>query len=165
MDEPPPEKGAVARKPRSGNRTERRYRNGRAAGVRNLRTRETDALLAETGLDAPHVALFRIGHDEKQGMPLRVAALAHAAPYFTPKPAPTPASRFLPDALDLGQLTDAASAVMFVASTVECARQGKLDSEWTKLFLDAAATFARLYDTLKLEVEVQRRRELELVDP
>ena len=71
-----------------------------------------------------------------------------------------PGLRFLADAPDLGRLTDAASAVVFVASTVECARTGKLDAEWTRLFLDVADVFVRLYDKLNLETEVERHREL-----
>jgi hypothetical protein len=58
-------------------------------------------------------------------------------------------------------LTDAASAVVFVASVAECARTGKLDAEWTRIFTDLADVYVRLYDKLHLEVEVERHRQLE----
>jgi hypothetical protein len=121
-------------------------------------------MLAQSGFDAPHVALLKIGHDEKNEKPLRVAALAHAAPFFAPKHASTPTPRFLADAPDIGRLSDAASAVVFVASVVESARAGKLDAEWTRLFLDAADVYVRLHDKLNLETEVEKNRELQLSD-
>jgi hypothetical protein len=103
-----------------------------------------------------------MGHDEKLETPLRLQALAAAAPFFAPKNAPAPIPRFLADAPDLGRLTDAASAVVFVASVVESARIGKLDAEWMRLFLDAADVFVRLHAKLNLESEVEKHRELSM---
>jgi hypothetical protein len=128
--------------------------------VRNLRTRETDALLAETGLDAPHIALFKIGHDEKHGTPLRVTALAHAAPFFASKPAPTPPPRFITDNPELGELTDAKSAASFTAKVVEQVRAGKMELNDGRFFLAAAEMFVRLHEQVSLETEVERHREL-----
>ena len=128
--------------------------------MRNLRTRETDAILAKYGHDAPHVALYKMGHDAQIELHMRIHALAAASPFFAPKYAPTPSPRFLAGQPDLGRLTDAASAVLFVASVAECARVGKLDAEWTRIFVDAADVFVRLHDKVLVEAEVQRHREL-----
>jgi hypothetical protein len=154
----------VARKPPSGNRTDRRYRAGRENGVRNLRVRELQAALDHLGFDPPHIALLKIGNDEAREMSMRMQALALAAPYFVPKLAALQIPRFLAGAPDLGRLTDAQSAAGFVASVVEGARAGKLDAEWTRLFLDAADVFVRLHDKVALEVEVERRRQLEAAE-
>jgi hypothetical protein len=136
---------------------------GRAPGVTTRRIRERDALMKELGGDPPHVALLKIGRDEKLELPLRTSALAAAAPFFFPKYAPMPSPRFLTDAPDLGRLTDAVSAVAFVGSVVESARTGKLDAEWTRLFLDAADVFVRLHDKVKIETEIEHIRELRVV--
>jgi hypothetical protein len=94
------------------------------------------------------------------GLEARTPALAAAAQFFAPKYGPMPPPRFLAGAPDLGRLTDAASAVLFVASVVECARAGALDAEWTRIFVDAADVFVRLHDKVLVEAEVQRHREL-----
>lgn len=133
---------------------------GRALGVLNRRTREADELLKQFGYDPPHVQLIRLASDEKTDLALRVQMLAAAAPFFGAKFAPARTPYFLAGAPDLGRLTDAASAVGFVGSVVESARAGKLDAEWTRLFLDAADVFTRLHDKLHLETEVERHREL-----
>jgi hypothetical protein len=159
--DPPPESD-VARKQNSGNRTDRRNRAGRPDGVSNLRTRKLGEALKQFGYDPPHISLLKLGNDDKLELPMRAQALALAAPYFTPKLAPAHVPRFLADAPDLGQLTDAASAVVFVASVVESARTGKLDAEWMRLFLDAADVFVRLHAKLDLESEVEKHRELAL---
>jgi hypothetical protein len=130
-------------------------------GRSNLRTRAADAALARYKHPAPHVSLYRMGHDTKLEMPLRIHALAASAPFFAPKHAPSPTPRFLAGEPDLGRLTDAASAVVFVASVAECARTGKLDAEWARIFADLADVYVRLYDKLHLEVEVERHRQLE----
>jgi hypothetical protein len=148
------------RRNRDGNHTDRRNRTGRPNGVRNLRTRETDAVLARYGHDAPHVALYKMGHDAQLELPLRIHALAAASPFFAPKYAPMQQPRFLAGEPDLGRLTDAASAVVFIASVVESARTGKLDAEWTRILVDAADVFVRLHDKLYVEAEVARHREL-----
>jgi hypothetical protein len=156
---PPPE-GEVLRKSNSGNRTDRRNRSGRPAGARNRRTRETDELLAQTGSDAPHIALFKIGHDDTADKSLRVTALAHCGPFFAPRHAPAPALRFVVDPLEIGQLTDAASAVAFTAAVTEHVRAGKLDFAAGEFFLKAASLFAQLHERVNLEIEVERNREL-----
>jgi hypothetical protein len=150
----------VPKKQNLGNRTNRRNRTGRPPGTRPRIIRETEELLKRLGYDPPHIALLKLGNDATIGQPARAQMLAWAAPYFGAKQAPTPTPRFLKDAPDLGRLTDAQSAVVFVASVVETARTGKLDAEWTRLFLDAADVFVRLYDKLNLETEVERHREL-----
>jgi hypothetical protein len=157
---PQPEEDVV-RKRRSGNGADRRYRAGRINGVRNLRTRELQETLKRLGFDPPHIALLKLGNDDTIELPTRMQARALAAPYFVPKLAAFQIPRFLADAPDLGRLVDAQSAVGFVASVIESARTGKLDAEWTRLFLDAADVFTRLHDKLNLEVEVERRRQLE----
>jgi hypothetical protein len=156
----PPE-GEVLRKSNPGNRADRRNRSGRPAGARNRRTRETDELLAQTGADAPHIALFKIGHDDTADKSLRVTALAHCAPFFAPRYAPAPALRFVVDPLELGQLTDAASAVTFTAAVTEHVRAGKLDFAAGEFFLKAASLFAQLYGQANLEAEVEKHRELQ----
>jgi hypothetical protein len=161
IQDPPPE-GEVVRKQRFGNRTDRRNRAGRPSGVSNLRIRELGEALKQFGYDPPHISLLKLGNDDKLGLPMRAQALALAAPYFTPKLAPIHIPRFLADAPDLGRLTDAASAVVFVASVVESARTGRLDAEWTRLLLDAADVFVRLHAKLDLESEVEKHRELAL---
>jgi hypothetical protein len=120
--------------------------------------------MRQLGGDPPHVALLKIGRDENQPSSVRTPALAAASQFFAPKYAPMPMPRFLADAPDLGRLTDAASAVVFVASVVEGARTGKLDVEWTRIFLDAADVFVRMHDKLNLEIEVERYRELAQID-
>jgi hypothetical protein len=159
MDPTLPPDDEVPKKRNPGNRTNRRY-TGHPPGVRPRLVRKREELLKQLGGDPPHVALLKIGRDDKLELPLRTSALAAAAPFFSPKYAPISSPRFLAHAPDLGRLTDAASAVVFVASTVECARTGKLDAEWTRLFLDAADVFVRLYDKLNLETEVEKHREL-----
>jgi hypothetical protein len=116
--------------------------------------------LKQLGGDPPHIALLKIGRDEKLDLSVRTPALAAAAPFFAPRYGPMPPSRFLADAPDLGRLTDAVSAVAFVGSVVESARTGKLDAEWTRLFLDAADVFVRLHDKVKIETEIEHIREL-----
>jgi hypothetical protein len=121
--------------------------------------------MKQLGGDPPHVALLKIGRDEKLELSVRTPALAAAAPFFAPRYGPMAPPRYLADAPDLGRLTDATSAVTFVASIVESARIGKLDAEWTRLFLDVADVFVRLYDKLHLEAEVERHRELAQAEP
>jgi hypothetical protein len=118
--------------------------------------------MRQLGGDPPHVALLKIGRDEKHDMPTRMQALAAASQFFAPKYAAMSPPRFLASEPDLGRLTDAASAVVFVASVVESARTGKLDAEWTRLFLDAADVFVRLHAKFELESEVERHRELSM---
>ena len=155
---PPPE-DQVPRKRNRGNRTDRRHTGG-VPGTRPRFIREREELMKQLGGDPPHVALLKIGRDVKLNMSVRIPALAAASQFFAPKYAPMAPPRLLTDAPHLGRLTDASSAVVFVASVVECARTGKLDAEWTRLFLDAADVFVRLYDKLNLETEVERHREL-----
>jgi hypothetical protein len=145
-----------------GNHTDRRNRSGRVAGARNMRTRAMDELMAQTGLDAPHVALFKIGHDDKVELPLRIQALAAASPYFAPRYSPTLPPRFAPEALNLGQLTDEASAVAFVARIAEQVQAGKLDATWAQFFASLASLFADLHRKAQTEIEVERHRELTL---
>jgi hypothetical protein len=116
--------------------------------------------MKELGGDPPHVALLKIGRDDKIELAMRTSALAAAAPFFAPKYGPMPPPRFLADAPDLGRLTDAVSVLAFVASVIESARAGKLDAEWTRLFLDAADVFVRLHDKVKIETEIEHIREL-----
>jgi hypothetical protein len=160
MDQAAPLDGENSKKRKLGNHAERRNRTGRPLGVRPRLIREREELMRQLGGDPPHVALLKIGRDQNQSMSVRTSALAAAGPFFAPKYAPMAPPRFLAGEPDLGRLTDAQSAVVFVASTVECARTGKLDAEWTRLFLDAADVFVRLYDKLNLETEVERHREL-----
>jgi hypothetical protein len=157
---PSPE-GGVVRKKNLGNRTDRRNRSGPPLGTRPRFIREREELMRKLGGDPPHVALLKIGRDENLDIHTRISALGVASQFFAPKYAAMAPPKFLADAPDLGQLTDARSAVMFVASIVESARTGKLDTEWTRLFLDAADVFTRLVDKAVLEVEVQRHRALE----
>jgi hypothetical protein len=159
---PPPSDDADTKNQFLGKRFNRRNRTGRPLGTRPRFIRERERLMKELGGDPPHVALLKIGRDDKIELAMRTSALAAAAPFFAPKYGPMPPPRFLAEAPDLGRLTDAASAVVFVASVVECARTGKLDAEWTRLFLDAADVFVRLRDKVELEVEVERHRELAL---
>jgi hypothetical protein len=126
-----------------------------------MRTRQADELLRKLGGDPPSLALLKIGRDTKVELPLRLHALAAAAPYFSPKMGASPPPRFLTGKPDLGRLTDPESAVVFVASVVETARIGELDEVWSRIFIDAADVFVRLYDKLHLQVEVERHRELE----
>jgi hypothetical protein len=155
-----PTDNEVPKKRNLGNRTNRRH-TGRPLGTRPQRLREREEQMKRLGGDPPHIALLKIGRDETQPMSVRTPALAAAAQFFAPRYAPLPLPRFLAGAPDLGRLTDAQSAVVFVAGVVESARTGKLDAEWTRLFLDAADVFVRLYDKLNLETEVERHRELE----
>jgi hypothetical protein len=157
-----PLEGEIVKKRTLGNHTDRRNRAGRPSGVTTVRTRELAEALKRFGYDPPHISLLKLGNDDKLELPMRAQALALAAPYFAPKLAPAHVSRFLADAPDLGRLTDAASAVVFVASVVESARIGKLDAEWARLFLDAADVFVRLHAKLDLESEVERHRQLAL---
>ena len=156
----PPLESEVSKKKNLGNRTDRRNRSGRPSGVRTFRTRETDRLLAEIGGDRPEVALLKIGRDEANEKPLRVQALAAAAHYFTSRPAPTPYIRFLEGAPELGSLSDADSALRYVASVTEHVRVGKLDLDFGEFFLRAADLFVRLHRVLDLETEVEKHREL-----
>jgi hypothetical protein len=160
QDQPPEDE--VTKRRNLGNRTDRRNRAGRPGGVTTARIRELNEALERFGYDPPHISLLKLGNDNKLELPMRAQALALAAPYFAPKLAPAHVPRFLADAPDLGRLTDAASAVVFVASVVESARTGKLDAEWTRLFLDAADVFVRLHAKLNLESEVEKHRELAL---
>jgi hypothetical protein len=165
MDKPTPLRAdEVARKRNPGNRTNRRNRKGPPLGTRPRFIKEREALMAKLGGDPPHVALLKIGRDEKLELSMRTSALAAAAPFFAPKYGPLSPPRFLSGEPDLGRLTDAQSAVVFVAGVVESARTGKLDAEWTRLFLDAADVYVRLYDKLRLEAEIERHRELEQQD-
>jgi hypothetical protein len=156
---PPP--GEVPRKKNSGNRYKyRRGLTGRAPGVRNRRTRETDELLARMGFDAPHVSLLKIGNDEANEKPLRVQALAYAAPFFASKPAPAPPLRFITESPQLGELTDAQSAARFAARVAEQVQAGKMDLDLARFLLGVAEMFVRLYDKVQLESEVEKHREL-----
>jgi hypothetical protein len=159
-----PPQGAVSKKKNLGNRTNHQNHRGRPLGVRPQRIREREALMKELGGDPPHIALLKIGRDEKLDLSVRTPALAAAAQFFAPKYAAMPPPRFLSGEPDLGRLTDAQSAVIFVGSVIESARTGKLDAEWTRLFLDAADVYVRLYDKLRLEAEIERHRELEKQD-
>jgi hypothetical protein len=129
--------------------------------VQPQRIREREEQLKKLGGDPPHIALLKVSRDTTIDFPVRMSAAAACAPYFAAKYASLAQPRYLAGEPDLGRLTDATSAVTFVASVVESARVGKLDAEWTRLFLDAADVFVRLYDKLHLEVEVERHRELE----
>jgi hypothetical protein len=160
ISDPPPE-GGIPRKLTPGNRSDRRGRAGRAQGVRNLRTREADALLAEMGGDPPHIALLKIGRNEELDMSLRLNALTAAAPFFGAKQAPIPAPRFLTESPELGQLTDATSAVSYVAAVAEQVRTGKLDLGFAAFFLQAADLFTRLHERVDFEAEVERARALQ----
>jgi hypothetical protein len=155
---PPPDDPAIPRKKTPGNRTERRGRVGRAGGVRNIRTRETDRLLEQLGGDPPHIALLKLSRDEKVDLSLRAQMAAWAAPYFASKMAPKTLPRFLADAPDLGRLTDAESTVGYVAAVAEGVRSGKLDVEAGQFFLNCAAIYARLHAALNLENEVEKAR-------
>jgi hypothetical protein len=159
--EPPP--GDVPKKRNLGNRTNRRHK-GRPEGTRPMFIRERERLMKELGGDPPHVALLKIGRNEALDLPVRINALAAASAFFAPKYAAMPPPRFLADAPSIGQLTDAASAASFVSSVVESARTGKLDADWMRLLLDAADVFARLYDKVVLEAEVEKFRELEATE-
>lgn len=143
--DPPPD-DTIVKKLTPGNRTERRYRAGRVGGVRNLRTRETDELLKQLKYDPPHIALLKLANDEKFDLALRTQCLAWAAPYFGSKYAATPPSRFITESPELGELTDAASAVRFVARIAEQVQAGRLDLEWAQFFSNLAALFASLRD-------------------
>jgi hypothetical protein len=78
----PPDDDGIVKKLTPGNRTDRRYRAGRIQGARNLRTREAEELLKQFGHDAPHVALLKLGNDNKIELALRAQMLAWAAPFF-----------------------------------------------------------------------------------
>jgi hypothetical protein len=145
-----------------GKRFNRRNRTGRPLGTRPRFIRERERLMKELGGDPPHVALLKIGRDDKIDLSMRTSALAACAAFFAPKYGPLPPPRFLADAPDLGRLTDASSAVVFVASVVESARTGKLDAEWMRLFIDAADVYVRLRERVELETEVEKHRELAL---
>jgi hypothetical protein len=160
----PPPDGEVVQKQNLGNRTSRRNRAGPPLGTRPRFIRERERLMKELGGDPPHVALLKIGRDEAIDLPMRTSALAAAAPFFAPKYGPLTPPRFLAGAPDLGRLTDAQSAVGFVASVAECARAGKIDAEWARIFTDIADVFVRLHDRVSLELEVSRRRELEAAE-
>jgi hypothetical protein len=161
MDQIPPPDAGSSKAPKLGiGRGNHDNHKGRAPGVTTRRIRETQELLAQLGGDPPHIALLKIGRDEKLDMSMRTSALAACAPFFASRYGPMAPPRFLTDAPDLGRLTDAASAVAFVGSVVESARTGKLDAEWTRLFLDAADVFVRLHYTVKIETEIEHIREL-----
>jgi hypothetical protein len=124
--------------------------SGRRRGVRNKITRRYHRLIAEEDdMKIVDVTVAAAKGGEIAAMALYYRFLRPSLP------------RFLSTSPNLGRLSDAASSVAFVASVVERAEAGELDAEWTRLFLDAADVYVRLYDKFNLEIEVERHRQLE----
>jgi hypothetical protein len=162
QQDPPPDSDS-SKKESSGARARQRW-VGRGIGVRNLRTRETDELLRQLGHDPPHIALLKLGNDDKIDLQLRAQMLAWAAPFFGSKNAPAPALRFVLDQPSIGRLTDAASAAAFTSAVTEHVRAGKMDFAAGEFFLRAASLFASLCDKAALQTEVEKHRALEAAE-
>jgi hypothetical protein len=159
MDQIPPPEEVIPKKQTLGNRTERRH-VGRPPGTRPRIIRESQELMKQLGFDPPHIALLKLGNDDKIELSMRAQMLAWAAPYFGSKLAPTPTPRFLDESPGLGELTDAASALRFTARIAERVQAGKLDTELAKFFANLAALYVSLLDKVAVEAEVERHREL-----
>jgi hypothetical protein len=151
----------VPKKLNLGNRTKNRH-TGRPPGTRPRSIRDAEELLKQYGYDAPHVALLKLGNDDKIELPMGAQMLAWAAPYFGSKHAPTPTPRFVTEPLGLGELTDAASALRFTARIAELVQTGRLDVELARFFASLVTLFADLHEKVRLEVEVEKHRELAL---
>jgi hypothetical protein len=93
---------------------------------------------------------------------LRAQIAAWAAPYFAPRYAPMTPPRFLDASPELGELTDAASALRFTARIAEQVQAGKLDTELAKFFANLASLYVSLLDKVAVESEVERHRELQM---
>jgi hypothetical protein len=162
MDQNPPPDGEVSKKRNLGNRINHRNHIGRPPGTRPRIIRESLELLKQLGGDPPHVALLKLSRDEKIDLPLRAQMAAWCAPYFASKQAPTPPPRFLDASPELGELTDAASALRFTARIAEQVQAGKLDVELAKFFGNLASLYVNLLDKVAVEGEVERHRELQV---
>jgi hypothetical protein len=71
-------------KVRCGHRPGAPKTGGRKKGTPNNLTRQALLDLQMAGGDPPHLALLKIGREEKYPLAIRVSALGFCAPYFQP---------------------------------------------------------------------------------
>jgi hypothetical protein len=125
---------------------------GRRPGVINHLSQKALVELARLGTDAPHLALLKIGHDTKNPLPVRVAALGYAAPYFQPRLAPSPPRVEHPVSFD--EIRDTVTATEAAAKVIAATNKGEIDIESGKFLLDSINSFSRLYEQQVLELRV-----------